>query len=114
MDQDRFHIRPIADGARLPDPATGDNLQRVGEWKPRSPHWLRLELRGDVEQCDPPQDVRALAVDVYEAVHRGAGSYSVMRDGVELVEHLTKEEADDFNARDWAGQAAFLAEHTAA
>lgn len=45
-----------------------------------------------------------------KAVHRGAGSYSVMEGESELVEKLTKEEAEAFNALDAAGKAAFVAD----
>lgn len=45
----------------------------------------------------------------YEAKHRGRGSYSVMRNGVEVVEGLTKLEADAFKTYSPAEQAAFVA-----
>lgn len=44
-----------------------------------------------------------------EAKHRGAGSYSVMdADGSEIVEKLTKEQAEEFNSGDDASKTAFV------
>jgi hypothetical protein len=45
----------------------------------------------------------------YEAKHRGRGSFSVMLNGVEVVEGLTKLEADAFKTYSPAEQAAFVA-----
>ena len=55
MDE-QFYIRPTVEGARLADPRNGDTLKAEGEWKPRTPHWIRAENRGDVEQCEPPAE----------------------------------------------------------
>lgn len=44
------------------------------------------------------------------AKHRGAGSYSILSDGEEVVEGLKKAEATAFNALDPAAKAAFVAE----
>lgn len=44
------------------------------------------------------------------AVHRGAGSYSVMDGDTEVVEKLTKAEAAAFNQLDLAGQNQWIAE----
>lgn len=47
------------------------------------------------------------------AVHRGAGSYSIIDgDNKELVEKLTKDEAEAFNKLDAAGRTAFIADKT--
>lgn len=54
---DEFYIRPTVVGARLADPVTGDLLKPEGEWKPRSTHWLRAELRGDVVAFDPHAEI---------------------------------------------------------
>jgi hypothetical protein len=45
----------------------------------------------------------------YRAVHRGRGSYSVMRGDVEVVEGLTRLEYQSFNTYSPAEQAAFVA-----
>lgn len=47
------------------------------------------------------------------AVHRGAGSYSVMEGDKELVEKLTKEEAEAFNKLDADAKAKFVDEKKA-
>lgn len=109
---DRFFIRPAAVGARVEDPETGDVLKAEGEWKPRDPHWIRQELRGDVVVTEPPGEPEP-EHDLL-AVHRGRGSYSIMRGGEELLEGLTKAEADDFNALDPAARSAFVTEQTSA
>ena len=44
------------------------------------------------------------------AKHRGAGSYSILSNGKEVVEGLTKKEATAFNALDPAAKVAFVAE----
>lgn len=49
-----------------------------------------------------------------QAVHRGAGSFSVMDGDKELVEKLTKEDADAFNKLDDAAKAKFIADRKAA
>jgi len=36
--------------------------------------------------------------DVFEAKHRGGGSYSIMRGDVEVVDRLSKTDAETFNA----------------
>lgn len=43
------------------------------------------------------------------AVHRGRGSYSIMRGAEELADGLTKADADQFNALSAADKAAFVA-----
>lgn len=111
---DEFFIRPAVDGARLDDPATGDLLAAAGERKPRSPHWLRLEIRGDVVQCEPPIAPAEDEAEPLKAVHRGGGSYSVMRGDAELVEHLTKADAETFNALDDAEKTAFVTDRAPA
>ncbi|MGX1693142.1 hypothetical protein [Brevundimonas naejangsanensis] len=47
-----------------------------------------------------------------QAVHRGAGSYSVVEGSKELVEKLTKEEAEAFNKMDADAKAAFITSKT--
>lgn len=47
-----------------------------------------------------------------QAVHRGAGSYSVVEGDKELVEKLTKDEAEAFNKLDADAKAAFIADKT--
>jgi hypothetical protein len=46
------------------------------------------------------------------AVHRGAGSYSVVDGDKELVEKLTKDEAEAFNKLDAEAKAAFVTDKT--
>jgi len=47
-----------------------------------------------------------------QAVHRGAGSYSVVEGDKELVEKLTKDEAEAFNKLDAEAKVAFIADKT--
>lgn len=47
-----------------------------------------------------------------QAVHRGAGSYSVVEGDKELVEKLTKDEAEAFNKLDADAKAAFITDKT--
>lgn len=54
---DEFFIRPAVDGARLPDPVTGDPLAVEGETKPRNAYWLKCVNRGDVIEGDAPAAV---------------------------------------------------------
>lgn len=49
-----------------------------------------------------------------QAVHRGAGSYSILDGDKELVEKLSKEEADSFNKLDADAKAAFITNRTKA
>lgn len=49
-------------------------------------------------------------VPAYEAKHRGAGSYSVLdAEGKEVLEKLTKEDAEAFNALSAEERAAYVA-----
>lgn len=48
-----------------------------------------------------------------EARHKGRGSYSVMAGDAEVVEGLTKDEADSFNALDASAKADFVASRQA-
>lgn len=48
------------------------------------------------------------------AIHRGGGSYSVMDGDNELVEKLTKEEAEGFNKLDAEAKAKFVEDRKAA
>lgn len=48
------------------------------------------------------------------AAHRGGGSYSVMDGDKELVEKLSKEEAEAFNMLDADAKAKFIADRTKA
>lgn len=47
-----------------------------------------------------------------QAVHRGAGSYSIMEGDKELVEKLTKDEAEAFNKLDAEAKATFIVDKT--
>ena len=109
---DQFFIRPAVDGARVEDPETGDVLKSEGEWKPRTPHWVRQQLRCDIVVAEPVVEPEP-GYDL-TAVHRGNGSYSVMRGGDELLDRLTKTEADEFNALEPAARAAFVTDQAAA
>lgn len=107
-----FYVKPSQPDGRIEDPETGDLLPADGDWKPRDPHWLREIMRGDVVEAEPPEEAGAGEDQpMLTAVHRGNGSYSVMRGDAELIEHLSSDEADAFNALDAAGRAAYLADH---
>lgn len=62
---DSFFIRPACPGADIRDPETGDRLPDKGQDKPRTPHWIALQIRGDVvegaaeESSLPPSPVDA-------------------------------------------------------
>lgn len=47
-----------------------------------------------------------------KAVHRGGGSYSIMQGETEVVEKLSKEEAEAFNVASDEDKAAFVAART--
>lgn len=54
---DTFFIRPACPGADIRDPETGDRLTDEGQDKPRTPHWIGLQIRGDV--VEGPQTTEA-------------------------------------------------------
>lgn len=62
----------------------------------------------DAEQEDLARDLDSEPPLV--AVHRGGGSYSIMRGDLEIIEKLTKKQAAEFNALDDAGKAKVVAE----
>jgi hypothetical protein len=50
---------------------------------------------------------------LYTAKHRGGGSYSVMEGSAEVIEGLSRSEAEEFNALSAAARAAYVGERTA-
>jgi hypothetical protein len=77
---------------------------------------MRREAAAKAAEAQQPATVLTSAGPVampvlteYKAVHRGRGSWSVMVNGVETIERLTKADAAMFNAASPAEQAAFVA-----
>lgn len=64
---------------------------------------MKVKLVEKAKKEEKPQDGP-------QAVHRGAGSYSVVEGDKELVEKLTKDEAEAFNKLDAEAKAAFIAD----
>lgn len=64
-----------------------------------------FEIVGKAKKADD-------AVDGPTATHRGAGSYSILDGDKELVEKLTRAEAEAFNKMDAEAKTAFIAEKT--
>ena len=64
----------------------------------------------DVEP-EPEVDsaINEAPIDTLIAKHRGGGSYSILRNGVEVVEGLKKVDAEAFNVLSYADRQAFIA-----
>jgi hypothetical protein len=85
--------------------AYGDKVSPLLEWGSTIPI-----AAGDVRVAGRYIDVTSeVEQSTYRAVHRGRGSYSVMRGEDEIVEGLTRLEYQSFNTYSPAEQAAFVA-----
>lgn len=60
---DTFFIRPACPGADIRDPETGDRLPDEGQDKPRTPHWIALQIRRDVVEGPLTTEAAAPAPD---------------------------------------------------
>lgn len=70
-----------------------------GEVAQRDDRIADLERQvADAKAAKPSSDGGQGGSDELKAVHRGRGSYSIMRGSEELAEGLSKEDADAFNA----------------
>ncbi|RXF67688.1 DUF2635 domain-containing protein [Hansschlegelia zhihuaiae] len=58
MSETKF-VKPSVDGARIPDPAMGDDLPAEGRAVRWTPYWRRLEMRGDVIVSAAPTEGQA-------------------------------------------------------
>lgn len=110
---DRRHVTPADPAATIPDPSRGRPLPPDGAAVAWGPYWALLAARGDVTvrplAPEPPEPAEPAEPPELVARHRGAGSWSVMQGAAEIVEGLTRAEAESFNAGDAAARAAFVA-----
>lgn len=90
----------------------GDELASLAEELERTRAELAAARQTIAERDDEIERRRGAASmrPTYEAKHRGGGSYSILdADGAEVVEKLTKVEAEDFNAKSADDKAAYVA-----
>ena len=58
---EKIFIKPAKPGLIVIDPDTGKQLDAGGEYKPRTPHWIRRLSGGDVIVATPPVKTNASA-----------------------------------------------------